>query len=72
LLCAQDLLEKSGKGKPGMRLAVGLRGIAAYSQVLTGQYISGASDSNTGITQAYEGFGCEHQLDSWFAPSTSH
>src|SRR5262249_24420684 len=71
-LCAQGMLEKSGKGKPGIRLAVGLRGIAAYSQVLTGNYTPGASDSSTGITQIYEGFGCEPKLDSWFTPSTSN
>ncbi len=67
-LSAQGLLEKSGKGKSGMRLAVGLRGIAAYSCVLTGRYTSGASDTNTGIAETYDGFGCERQFESWFAP----
>lgn len=69
-LSAQRLLERTGTGKPGMRLAVGLRGVAAYSLVLTGQYTPGATDAKTGIRGVYDGFGCERALDSWFVPKS--
>ena len=66
-LAAQRLIEKRGQGKTGMRLAVGLRGIAAYSRVLTGEYVPGASEAKTGILDVHEGIGCEREFYAWFA-----
>ena len=70
----QSLLRSSKEATPGMRLAIGLRGIAAFDRVLTGKFE--AEHSNTpaqsGLGEVKEGFGCERELYSWFAsPSTN-
>lgn len=64
---AQSLLEKHGESRPGMRLAVGVRGIAAYDRILTGSFTVGA-ESNSSIPEIREGLGCERELASWFEP----
>ena len=66
-MAAQTLLDKTRTNTPGLRLAVGLRGIAAYNRVLTGKYVSGATDANSGILNVSEDFGSERELYSWFA-----
>jgi hypothetical protein len=64
---AQSLLKKDGIGKPDLRLAVGLRGIAAYDRVTIGKYVPDFTDDNNGVSALKEGFGSESELYSWFA-----
>jgi hypothetical protein len=69
---AQSLLKESGAGKPGMRVAVGLRGIAAYDRVLMGDYLPdykavGAAQE-PGLT-TNSGISPESDLYSWFVTS---
>jgi hypothetical protein len=64
---AQTLLDQAGTNKAGMRLAVGLRGIAAYNRVLTGQFAPRAAGANTAAPGVSAGIGCERELYSWFA-----
>ena len=63
----QSLLQESKVGKADMRLAVGLRGIAAYNRVLTGHYLAGANETNSGLADVHEGLTCERELFPWFA-----
>jgi hypothetical protein len=63
---AQGLLGKRGEQ---MRLAVGLRGLASYDRVLTGEFAPGNVDKWSFKPQVSEGINCEKQLISWFAPS---
>jgi hypothetical protein len=48
-------------------LAIGIKGLAEYSWVLTGR--PGTPEPLTGITQRYEGFRSETNLYPYFAPS---
>ncbi len=55
-----------------MRLAVALRGIAAYDRVLTGEYSPIFSEEKTAMPTVNDGFGSEQKLYEWFArPSTN-
>ena len=63
---ARKLLDATGSNQPGMRLAVGLRGIAAYNRVLVGHYLAVTNATDSPVV--YKGFGCERQLYRWFAP----
>lgn len=66
-VAARTLLREQGVGRPGMELAVGLRGVIAYDRVLTGKYVSGVTDDELPGVNSVEGFGCERGLYSWFA-----
>lgn len=70
-LFAEGLLDKRGTNKAEMRLAVGLRGIAAYNRVLTGQFTPGANDAKAGAPDVSTGIDCERELYSWFAEEES-
>jgi hypothetical protein len=63
---AQGLL---GERAARIRLAVALRGLASYDRVLTGEFAPGNAKSRF-KPQTSEGFNCEKQLISWFAPSS--
>jgi hypothetical protein len=63
---AQGILSTHNAGKPGMQLAVALRGIAAYDRVLIGNYNPDDSDELTEDYQVRQGIGSERELYSWF------
>lgn len=60
----QGLVGKSGEH---VRLAVALRGIAAYDRVLTGEYAPGTDEKWSLKPTVYDGFKCEKQIIPWFA-----
>jgi hypothetical protein len=62
---AQVLL---ASGAEHIRLAVGLRGIAAYDRVLMGEHTTGDAEKSPFKPNVYDGFNCEKQLIPWFAP----
>jgi hypothetical protein len=70
----QSLLRASKQRAPGMRLAVGLRGIAAFDRVLIGKFEPEHSNTpaKTGLEEVKEGFGCERELYSWFASPSAN
>jgi hypothetical protein len=64
---AQSLLAENSSGNANMKLAVGLRGIAAYDRLLLGKFQSKATKENSGLNETRTDFSCERELYSWFA-----
>lgn len=70
---AQTMLRSSSEAKAGMRLAVGLRGIAAFDRILMGKFEPSTTDvQRYGPSDVKEGFGCERELNSWFSSETTN
>lgn len=66
-LTAQSTLESQNAGKPGMKLAVALRGVAIYDRALLGVYQPG-TDSTNMPSETITGLDIEERLFPWFEP----
>jgi hypothetical protein len=65
---AQAVLAKEHIGSPGMKLAVGLRGIVLYDRVMIGRRVAEVTDDNTGLDQTEKNTSAERLLYDWFEP----
>jgi hypothetical protein len=65
-LTAQQALQAEQAGKPGMGLAVGLRGVTLYDRVLIGTYAPDASSATNGPSETITGPHPEETLFPWF------
>jgi hypothetical protein len=66
---AQQTLQAQGVGRPGMKIAVGLRGFVLYDRVLIGTYSSNASSTTNGLIKTFTGSHPEERLFALFQPS---
>lgn len=62
---AQSTLDSQNAGKPGMKLAVALRGVAIYDRALLGVYRPG-TDSTNMPSETITGLDIEERLYPWF------
>jgi len=67
---AQSVLKASHQGKPGMELAVGLRGISQYGPIMIGYYEE-ESGQTDGIIKDFDDGGLTHFLWPFFAKPTA-
>jgi hypothetical protein len=65
-LAAQQALQAEQVGKPGMKLALGLRGVALYDRVLLGTFAPDSSAATNGLSETLTGLHPEHRLFPWF------
>lgn len=65
-IAAHAALQEKGAGKPGMSLAVGLRGIVLYDRVLLGQVLAKPTKNNPGIAETVRSSRPERRLYSFF------
>lgn len=65
---AQAVLKESGQARPGMKVAVGLKGAALYGPVLTGQFTGASAGTNDGLQVRAEGLREIDRLYPFFAP----
>ncbi len=65
-LTAHDILKTEGATKPGMKLAIGVRGFARFDRVLIGVYDSGAFTPTNQPFETVTGFSPEERLFPWF------
>lgn len=63
---AQQALQGEGVGRPGMKVAVGLRGIVLYDRVLMGTFTPDLSGSTNGPSETITGSHPEERLFPWF------
>lgn len=68
---AQTALKKANAAKPGMKLAVGLRGIALYDRVLTGVVVTDTNSPETGLVETVTRSLPEKQLYPFFQKTVS-
>jgi hypothetical protein len=64
-------LQNQRAGKPGMKLAVGLRGAALYGTIMVGEYVGNVSKTNKGVHKSAEGMQGLELLYPFFAPATA-
>jgi hypothetical protein len=67
-LTAQKVLKAQHGGKPGMELAVGLRGISQYGPITIGYYQEDAQTPNDGVVKHLDSGAQTHFLWTFFAP----
>lgn len=65
---ACSILQEKEIWKPGMKLAVGMRGLITYERVMLGSYLDKDNSPDKGMTDVKEGVGCEKVLAEWLAP----
>jgi hypothetical protein len=65
-LTAQQALQTEQAGKPGMGVAVGLRGVTLYDRVLIGTYAPDSSSTTNGPSETITGPHPEKTLFPWF------
>jgi hypothetical protein len=63
---AQAALKEKAAGRPGMRLAVGLRGIALYDRVLLGRWVSKVGEGENGLAETITSSRAERRLFGFF------
>jgi hypothetical protein len=68
---AQHALQKEKAGKPGMGLAIGLRGVTLYDRVLIGTYAPDADDSPRSLKETITTPHAEEALFPWFRSPAS-
>ena len=66
---AQAALQKQGVARPGMNLAVGLRGIALFDRVLVGKVAASAMPGDNGLRNTTTGSQSDQELYSYFQPT---
>lgn len=67
---AQAALRKQGAARPGMNLAVGLRGIALYDRVLVGKVVATTNRADNGLRNTSKESRPERELFGYFQPPT--
>ena len=65
---AQAALRKQGAARPGMNLAVGLRGIALYDRVLVGKVVTTTNRAENGLRNTSTESRPERELFNYFQP----
>ncbi len=63
---AQEALREKGVARPGMKLAVGLRGVLMYDRVLIGNVVTNADVTDTGLIETVTGSEVEQRLYPFF------
>jgi hypothetical protein len=67
-MTAQRVLKEHSGGKPGMELAVGLRGISQYGPIMIGYYDDNAREPKDGLVKYLDDGAQTHYLWTFFAP----
>jgi hypothetical protein len=65
-LTAQQALQTEKAGKPGMEVALGLRGVTLYDRVLIGTYAPDSSSPTNSLSETITGSHPEQRLVPWF------
>lgn len=68
---AQKVLKANHAGRPGMELAVGLRGISQYSPIMLGYYVENPNTPDDGIIKYLDDYTLSNFLWSFFAPAAN-
>lgn len=67
-ITAQTVVREQAAGQPGMKLAVGLRGVLSYDRVLMGKLVSGVTNTDTGVFETIKEYNSEQRLFPFFRP----
>ena len=70
-MSAQKVLKANHAGRPGMELAVGLRGISQYSPIMLGYYLENPNTPDDGIVKYLDDYTLSNFLWSFFAPAAN-